>query len=293
MVIRPLPQFLIILALCLAGTQLGAQSKPPAKAPSESQSKTPPKSKSKTPSESPSKTPPKPESGTPSESQSKTPAKPESKPASQSQSPAPLKPVPKVSPEAQSKPPPKPESRLQGKKVSIILQGGVGFPMAKDSLTDIWRYGPNFSLDFLTSVSRHFSAGVGVDLTVLRWSYAGYYEKYPSGPPPLDRKVIWWDLYLLGRYTFAPTHTVTPFVTLKLGATRPTPASFKQVVDSVKITYYSVPARTRLSVGVSAGIDAAITKELAFVAEANAVLVHNDPVLGAAVSIRGGFRVTW
>jgi hypothetical protein len=171
--------------------------------------------------------------------------------------------------------------------------GGVGVPLAKDSLTDIWRYGPNFSLDFLTSVSRHFSVGIGVDLTVLRWSYAGYYEKYPSGPPPLDKKVIWWDLYLLGRYTFAPTHTVTPFVTLKLGATRPTPASFKQVVDSVKITYYSVSARTRLSIGASAGIDATITKELAFVAEVNAVLVHNDPVLGAAVSIRGGFRVTW
>jgi hypothetical protein len=275
MVTRSRPLFLIIFALCLVGTQLGAQSKPPSKAPRESQTKTPPKSK--TPSESKSKTPPKPESKAPPESQSNTP----------------LKPVPKVPAEAQSKAPPKPETKLQGKKVSIILQGGAGFPLAKDSLTDIWRYGPNFSLDFLTSVSRRFSAGVGVDLTVLRWSYAGYYEKYPSGPPPLDRKVIWWDLYLLGRYTFVPTHAMTPYVTLKLGATRPTPASFKQVVDSVKITYYSVPARTRLSIGVSAGIDAAITDALAFVVEVNAVLVHNDPVLGAAVSIRGGFRVTW
>jgi hypothetical protein len=105
--------------------------------------------------------------------------------------------------------------------------------------------------------------------------------------------VIWWDLYLLGRYTFAPTRTVAPYVTFKLGATRPTPASFTQVVDSVKVTYYSVSARTRLSLGASAGIDVAITRELAFVAEVNAVLVHNDPVLGAAVAARGGFRVTW
>ncbi len=203
------------------------------------------------------------------------------------------KPPSKAPPVSQPKPPPKPESRLQGKKVSIILQGGAGFPIAKDSLTDIWRYGPNFSLDLLTSVSRRFSVGLGVDLTVLRWSYAGYYEKYPTGPPPLDRKVIWWDLYLLGRYVFIRDRALTPYATFKIGATRPTPASFKQVVDSVKITYYSVPARTRLSIGASAGIDAAITDELAFVAEANAVLVHNDPVLGAAVSIRGGFRMTW
>jgi hypothetical protein len=267
---------LLLLALCLPGTPLAAQSKPPSTVPSESQSKTPPKSQSKTPPKSRSKTPSKPES--------KTPSKPESE--------TPLKPVPKVSSEPQQTSQSKPAPRLQGKKTSVILMGGAGFPLAKDSLTDIWRYGPNFSLDFLTSVSRHFWVGVGVDLTVLRWSYAGYYEKYPSGPPPLDRKVIWWDLYILGRYTFAPTHAITPFVTLKVGATRPTPASF-QTVDSVKITYYSVPARTRLSIGISTGIDAAITRELAFVAEANAVFVHNDPVLGAALSIRGGFRVTW
>lgn len=251
--VKRLLPFLLLLSLCLPGAPLWAQSKPPATVPSESQSKTPPKSKAKTPP----------------------------------------KPVPKVSSEAQPTSQSRPGPSLQGKRTSIILMGGVGFPLAKDSLTDIWRYGPNFSLDFLTSVSRRISVGVGVDLTVLRWSYAGYYEKYPSGPPPLDKKVIWWDLYLLGRYTFAPTHAVTPFVTFKLGATRPTPASFKQVVDSVKITYYSVSARTRLSIGASAGIDATITKELAFVAEVNAVIVHNDPVLGAAVMIRGGFRVTW
>jgi hypothetical protein len=171
--------------------------------------------------------------------------------------------------------------------------GGAGIPMSKDSLTDIWRYGPNFSLEFLSSVNRRLAVGAGVDLSVLRWSYAGYYGKYPSGPPPLDRKVIWWDLYMLGRYSFLPNSDITPYVTVKLGATRPTPALFRQVVDSVRVTYYSVAGRTRLSLGASGGVDIRISYELAFVAEVNAVFVHHDPVLGSALSIRGGFRMTW
>lgn len=179
------------------------------------------------------------------------------------------------------------------KEISLILMGGAGIPMSGDSLTDIWRYGPNFSLEFLSSVNRRLAVGAGVDLSVLRWSYAGYYDKYPSGPPPLDRKVIWWDLYMLGRYTFLLNSNITPYVTVKLGATRPTPALFREVVDSVRVTYYSVAGRTRLSFGASGGVDIRISYELAFVAEVNAVFVHHDPVLGAALSIRGGFRMTW
>jgi hypothetical protein len=194
---------------------------------------------------------------------------------------------------AQPKKPAAERAVVQGRSTSLIIMGGAGIPLSKAPLTDFWRYGPNFSLEFVTTATRRLSLGVGADLTVLRFSYAGFAGTYPSGPPPLDRKVIWWDLYLLGRYVFFPKNLVTPYATLKIGAMRPTPASFKQVVDSVKITYYDIHARARLAAAVSGGVDFTLSSELAFVAEVNAVLVHNDPAFGSAVSLRGGFRITW
>jgi hypothetical protein len=170
--------------------------------------------------------------------------------------------------------------------------GGAGWPLAKESLTDFWKFGPIFAATFSTSVNRHVSVGVGVDLTVLRFSYDAFWSKYPD-VIPLDRKVIWWDVYLLGKYTLLPQKGITPYATFSLGATRLTQASFKQVVDSVKITYYEIHPRNRLSIGIAAGADFEITREVSFVAEIYSVFVHNDPEAGMLLALRGGFRFTW
>jgi len=170
--------------------------------------------------------------------------------------------------------------------------GGAGWPIAKQSLTDFWRYGPNVMFALTTPVSRRLALGISYDFTVLRFSYAGFAEKYPKLTPP-DRKVTWMNVFLLARYEFTPQKQISPYVQLSFGPSRLTPASFTGVVDSVKKTYYEIHPRSRLALGVSAGVEIDMAAWLAWVTEINGVFVYNDTEAGMRVVLRGGFKFTW
>lgn len=184
--------------------------------------------------------------------------------------------------------PPKRPARV----VSITAMGGAGWPLAKESLTDFWRYGPNGMLSFSTAVNRRLSLGLGVDFTIFPFSNAAFGKKFPALTPP-DRSVAWMNVFLLARYEFNPNRRVSPYIQVSFGPSRLTQASFIGVQDSVRQTYYEIHPRSRLALGISAGVEIDMTRWLAWVMEANSVFVYNDPEAGMRVVLRGGFKFTW
>jgi hypothetical protein len=100
------------------------------------------------------------------------------------------------------------------------------------------------------------------------------------------------DVYIAMKCALMPSMRFSPFVAATIGATHISEAIYGDVIDSVRVTYYSIPGRNKLTLGISAGADLYLARWITFELEAKANYVHNDPDLGVASFIRGGFRFT-
>jgi hypothetical protein len=89
-----------------------------------------------------------------------------------------------------------------------------------------------------------------------------------------------------------PSMRVSPYVGMTLGATHASEAIYGDVIDSVRISYYDLPARSRLTIGLALGADIYITRWLAAELEVKTNYIHHDPDFGVASFVRGGFRFT-
>jgi hypothetical protein len=100
------------------------------------------------------------------------------------------------------------------------------------------------------------------------------------------------SVYLAMKCIMLPSMRLSPYVGMTLGATRASEAIYGDVIDSVRISYYNLPARSRLTIGFALGTDIYITRWLAVELEAKVNYMHHDPDFGLASFVRGGFRFT-
>jgi hypothetical protein len=130
---------------------------------------------------------------------------------------------------------------------------------------------------------------VGVDV-------AGYWfkaRKFASEHPGValeNKPVAHVVIALVGRFDLLPGNRLGPFLGAALGASRLTEAVYQEVIDSVRVTYFSIPGRTRLTAAVLGGADFKVNRWFAVTAEVRLTSVIHDPDAGFMVTLRGGFR---
>lgn len=177
------------------------------------------------------------------------------------------------------------------KKQTLSVSFGAGIPQSRDGITRFWDMGPSGSATFMVNVSKPVSFGIGVDAALLKFNESAFRFAFP-GVAVQGKDVVMANVYIAMKCVLMPSMRFTPFLGATIGATHVSEAIYGDVIDSVRVTYYSIPGRGKLTIGVSAGTDLYLARWITFEVEAKANYVHNDPDLGVASFIRGGFRFT-
>jgi opacity protein-like surface antigen len=176
-------------------------------------------------------------------------------------------------------------------RLSLKVSGGLATPKSKKSLTRFWKGGPAFSVNLLVRAAPGFWVGTGVDVSALWFRQANFGLRYPS--VELQRRnMAWVNIFLLSRFGLSPGGPVHPYVEFGAGGSRLSGAEYKEIVDSVRVTYYEIPARTRLAMKFTGGIEITLSPAFAFIAEGALRYVHNDPNMGVGLLLQGGVRLT-
>jgi hypothetical protein len=172
---------------------------------------------------------------------------------------------------------------------SLTLTFGVAEPLSHASLTDFWLRGPVGSISFTVDVRRSVALGVGLDVSIFYFSQTAFIERFPGVPiHATDIGIV--DLYLISKFMFRPGMRLSPYLTLTLGASHNTGASYKIEEPLPRKIYYDIPRSTRLALGLVLGTDIVLSRWFALVLEAKLSYVHNDPNIGLLGFLRGGFR---
>ena len=185
-------------------------------------------------------------------------------------------------------PAPQAKSLTQERQQSLTFLVGVGIPQSNKGITQFWGPGASTSLSLMVNVTRPFALGIGLDVTELTFHGSWFSLTHP--PPVLvqSRDIYSWSIYFASKYSFRPLMRTSPFLAAQVGISKVTPAEYKTVIDSVRVTYYNIPGRTRLAIGVVGGIDISLTRRLWLQVEAKTIYFHNDPERGPSTYLRGG-----
>jgi len=175
-------------------------------------------------------------------------------------------------------------------RVSLVVTAGYVSPLSKDGLTQFWKGGPGCALSLLVRAAPRFWVGTGVDVSALWFRVSRFQQAYPSVQAQ-GKNMAWFNIFMLSRFGFIPGGSVHPYVELAVGASRLSGAEYKAVVDSVRVTYYEIPARTRLAVTFTGGLEIPLSGSLSFLAEGAFRYVHNDENLGIGLLASAGVRV--
>lgn len=177
-------------------------------------------------------------------------------------------------------------------RFSLAVTAGFTAPQSKDALKQFWKGGPGAAVSALLRAAPGFWIGAGVDISALWFRQSGFAQAYPTVEVQ-KKNMAWVNIFVLSRYGgFISSGSVHPYIEFAIGASRLSGAEYKEVVDSVRVTYYEIPARTRLALTVTGGVDIPVWRGVSFLAEGAVRYVHNDPNVGIGLSIRGGVRVT-
>jgi opacity protein-like surface antigen len=176
-------------------------------------------------------------------------------------------------------------------KQSLTLSFGAGIPQSRTGLTSFWEMGPSVSVKFMIHVNRALAFGIGLDVAHLWFKEHSFQSRFP-GIAVRPQDITMGALSLAMKYSLLPTMRFSPFVGATVGATRLSEAVYRETVDSVRVTYYNIPGRTRLTFGLTAGLDIYVVRWLSLQLEAKTTYIHNDPDLGFASFLRGGIRLT-
>lgn len=182
-------------------------------------------------------------------------------------------------------------SARKSSRVSLSVTAGYVAPQSKQSLTQFWKGGPGASVCLLMRAAPGFWVGTGLDVSALWFKKSSFAEAYPSVEVQA-KNMAWVNLYLLSRYGFIPGGSVHPYIQVAIGGSRLSGAEYKEVIDSVRVTYYEVPARTRMALTCTGGLEIPVARGFSFLAEAAMRYVHNDPNMGIGLLISGGARIT-
>ena len=181
-------------------------------------------------------------------------------------------------------------SASKGSRISVAVTAGYVSPRSKDGLTQFWKGGPGFAVSLLLRAAPGFWVGTGLDVSALWFKQSSFALAYPNVEMQ-KVNMAWTNLFLLARYGFLPGASVHPYAEVDLGASRLSGAEYKEVIDSVRVTYYEIPARTRLALTLTAGVDIPVSGGLSFLAEGFMRYVHHDENIGIGLGVRGGVRV--
>jgi len=172
---------------------------------------------------------------------------------------------------------------------SLTFTFGLAEPLSREAFTDFWLRGPVGSVSFAVDVRRSVALGVGLDVSVYYFNQTGFIEKYPDVPIHQTHIGII-DLYLMSKFMFRPGMVISPYLTVTIGASHFTGASYKIEEPLPRKIYYDLPRSTRLALGLALGTDFVVSRWFALVLEAKLSYIHNDPNVGLLAFLRGGFR---
>jgi hypothetical protein len=182
-------------------------------------------------------------------------------------------------------------SARRSPRISLAVMAGYVSPQSKHALTQFWKGGPGFAVSLLMRAAPRFWIGMGADVSALWFQKSSFAQAYPSVEMQ-PKNMAWANLYVLSRYGFIPGASVHPYVQVAIGASRLSGAEYKEVIDSVRVTYYDIPARTRLALTLTGGVEIPVSGGFSFLAEAALRYVHNDENVGIGIVLQGGVRVS-
>lgn len=172
---------------------------------------------------------------------------------------------------------------------TVMIGGGMAWPLTHDGVTRYWRAGPAAAVEFDVRVRRRFLVGVGIDVGAF-WFRASRFIQSNPGVALHNIPVAQITIALTGRMELFPEKRISPSLGLSIGVSRLTAAVYRQEIDSVRVTWFSIPGRTRLSVGGIAGVTFRATRWLGIDAESRLLYIHNDPDAGLMLLLRAGLR---
>ncbi len=174
---------------------------------------------------------------------------------------------------------------------TITISGGVMVPMAHDVVTDLWNPGPTLSVAAYRTVNRLVSLGFGAEGAIFAFNEGGFALKYPGvNPHPLALGYV--HFFVGWRFQMRSGGGITPTLGATIGASKLTRASHQERIAGVRVTYYEIPGRFRLTGGATAGLDFPLGSSFALSLEGRALYLMNDPDASALVSGRLGVRLT-
>src|SRR5512140_2052415 len=177
-------------------------------------------------------------------------------------------------------------------RVSLAITAGYAAPTSKDALTQFWKGGPVGGISVLVRAAPGFWIGAGLDVSALWFRESAFAQAYPSVEMQ-KKNMAWVNIFVLSRYGgFVRSGPVHPYTELAIGASRLSGAEHKEVIDSVRVTYYEIPARTRLALKLTGGMEIPAWPGISFLVEGAVRYVHNDPNVGVGILVNGGVRVT-
>jgi hypothetical protein len=176
-------------------------------------------------------------------------------------------------------------------KRTLTVSFGAGIPLSRQGVTSFWNMGPGGSARFMVSVSRPVSIGIGLEGALLRFNEGSFQRRFPA-VEVRSRNILLTGVFLAMKTSLFPAMRFAPYVGASAGATRLSEAVYTTIIDSVRVSYYNLPAHTRLTLGVSAGADIFLSQAIAVDIEAKMNYFHHDPDLGISSYIRAGLRFT-
>ena len=174
---------------------------------------------------------------------------------------------------------------------TITISGGVMVPMAHDLVTDLWNPGPALSVAAYRTVNRLISLGFGAEAAYFAFNEGGFAVKYPGVTShPLSLGYL--HFYVGWRFQMWSGSGIVPTLGATVGASKLTRASHQERPAGVRITYYDIPGRFRLTGGATLGLDFPLSKSFALSLEGRALYLMNDPEASVLASGRLGMRFT-
>jgi hypothetical protein len=176
------------------------------------------------------------------------------------------------------------------KRPVLNVSVGMAFPLSKDPVKRYWNTGMSGSVTLLLPAQRSFLVGLALDASALSFDESAFQADYPAVPPnTIDLGVF--NLQLLGRGLFRPGMRFSPWIEGGLGGAFVTGATYREVVNGVRQTYYDVKRTTRLSVSGSAGADIFFTAAFAVTIRGKFTYLVNDPSIGVVLLADAGLRI--
>jgi hypothetical protein len=171
---------------------------------------------------------------------------------------------------------------------TISVRYGIGIPLSNKGITAFWAPGSSVSAEFLIDINSRLSLGLGIDAAKFSFREEWFRLGYPTLPiHALD--LYWWNVYVGGKFAIPNRSLFTPFGEAQIGVSHITPAEYREVINGVRVTYYNIKSSTRLTLGLSAGVDVRVAWWLALQAEGKMTYAYNDPQRNFVFLGRGGF----